>query len=480
MTLEASTAGQSSSTWWATVTSISPLRVRRDGYLDDLAISPQSLVPDLAVGDRVLCQRHFWSVVILGSAGSSRVLYLDAQIYGVSATNSDNRAALVSALTEAVARGAALRLPPGTLAVTGDLVVDQDHLDISGHGDATRLAFTGGGLIVDGSSSAYASRWSIRDLRITRAGTAGPALHFRGGGSGTGVIRWYVSNVHVEASTGHGLLIEGSYIGSFHGCHWRGCVTGVEIRPETVTGVVSGNLISFHGGEIQGNTNAMAMTGVAGVWLYGVGIEGNTSTGLNIGANPRNVGVYGSYFEGNGGYDIRIGSAATTGKVITVHNSYFADAGKGKTYSILVERGLGVDLDGLNFNGYGTNVPVLVQEAAVNQVSGRVGDLQTNGTAPVIDYGSNRLLKNKYSMRVAATLSYSAIAAGGSATTTVTVTGASVGDDAQVATVGQGPAGALVYRAWVSAADTVTVQCINAGTSTTGTLSVSASVRVWR
>ena len=61
--------GRPSDDWhWATVTAISPLRVRLDGEATALPITPDTLVAGLAVGARVWCQIHGRRLVIVGQA----------------------------------------------------------------------------------------------------------------------------------------------------------------------------------------------------------------------------------------------------------------------------------------------------------------------------------------------------------------------------------------------------------------------------
>lgn len=71
-------------------------------------------------------------------------------------------------------------------------------------------------------------------------------------------------------------------------------------------------------------------------------------------------------------------------------------------------------------------------------------------------YGAMPLLTRDV-LRAQATLDYPSIAAGASADLTVTVPGAAVGDDV-VVSYDSTPTTALITRAWVSAADTVTVR----------------------
>lgn len=58
-----------SSWWWATVTSAAPLRIRRDGEVAALPVTPDTLKAGLVVGDRVYCHRSGQAVVIIGRSG---------------------------------------------------------------------------------------------------------------------------------------------------------------------------------------------------------------------------------------------------------------------------------------------------------------------------------------------------------------------------------------------------------------------------
>lgn len=56
---------------WATVTTVTPLRIRLDGDTDPLPVTPDSLVKpaNLAVGVRVWVQSYRKRVYVLGAAG---------------------------------------------------------------------------------------------------------------------------------------------------------------------------------------------------------------------------------------------------------------------------------------------------------------------------------------------------------------------------------------------------------------------------
>jgi hypothetical protein len=56
---------------WAVVTSVTPLLIRYDGQTEAIAGTPDRIVTDLAIGDRVWCQRIHRRDIILGRAGGT-------------------------------------------------------------------------------------------------------------------------------------------------------------------------------------------------------------------------------------------------------------------------------------------------------------------------------------------------------------------------------------------------------------------------
>ena len=81
-------------------------------------------------------------------------------------------------------------------------------------------------------------------------------------------------------------------------------------------------------------------------------------------------------------------------------------------------------------------------------------------------------------LRATATLDFPSVATTASATLTVTATGADVGDDVQV--FPDAPVAGLVYMAWVSAADEITVRVTNVTGSSIDAASASYRVIVWK
>lgn len=90
-------------------------------------------------------------------------------------------------------------------------------------------------------------------------------------------------------------------------------------------------------------------------------------------------------------------------------------------------------------------------------------------------YGAQPLLARDH-LRGSATLDFPSVAAAGATTLTITVKGAAVGDACWVG-FRAAPTSGLIYSAWVSAADTVTVRVQNV---TAGAVDAASAVYdVW-
>lgn len=143
---------------------------------------------------------------------------------------------------------------------------------------------------------------------------------------------------------------------------------------------------------------------------------------------------------------------------------YFAAAGShfvgkgdaGFAGSIL---GLGVDSGaGVYITKSGNNI--LLSPAATAAYVGTTNLVATNLTTSAMTIGGGAAITAYRS--ATATLNFASILASGSEDLTITVTGAAVGDTVTLGLPATVLAGA-VFNAWVSAADTVTVRCNNAG-----------------
>jgi len=410
-----------------------------------------------------------------------------AEDYGTSS------AQVLAAAAAAKAAGRGLYFAPGAYAITGDLVVDWDDACLVGpDGTAAVLNFTSGGLVIDGSST-WRFRTTLSNLTINRAGTAGPAWDLKGGGASKGATRGHFSNIRVESSTGDALKVDGSYTHTFVGCYLRGAsAKGLNVVADPIAGTVFGNALTFVGGEIQGNAKAVELTSSQCVTFVGTAIEGNTQ-GVELIDNARNTMFLNCYIEANGAgvndYDLKVGTTTScTGLV--VKGGFWNDASIGKGRSINLIRAIGVEIDEVQFAGFGTNSPVSVNEASGGAVLGEAGrNCATNGSAAVVNLngatqfnrstlGQNPSAPILKHLKASATLDFPSIAVQSSANLTMTVTGAAVGDDCFV-TLNGTPAAGLDYIAWVSATDTVTVRAMNVSSAAVDAAAATFRVHVW-
>jgi hypothetical protein len=390
------------------------------------------------------------------------------------------------ALADAVAGSRSAFFNGGTFNITGNLSITDDNMTLHGSGDNTFLDFAGGGLIIDGTSG-FTTETHLRDLSLRRTGAAGPALRYKGAGSGTGAAHFAATNVRVRSSTGEGLLVDGSYIGTFTGCYFMSSATGIKITADSGAGDVYGNALTFSGGETQGCAVAANLSNPLGVNFFGHTFEGSTTSGVELPAGAYATGFYGCYFEANAGWDVKVGTTANCYNV-PIYGCVFLDGPTGKTNSIIAVRARALPIEGCTFNGYG-GAPVKIQEASAGLVSGHVqncwdgtgGDLVDLGGATLFNrsflghYGSTGIQRHLAGSGV---LDFGSIASHTGADLTMTVTGAATGDDVTVHTTNL-EAGIMPY-AWVSAANTVTVRLMNYTASAIDPVARTFRVRVWR
>jgi hypothetical protein len=434
------------------------------------------------------------------SAAAAVQIVLNVKDYGAVGDGvADDTAEIQAAITAAAAAGGTVYIPAGTYKITSDVTVTSGSIVIRGAGYGSFLAFTDGGLKYDGTGG-YLTEVGLHDLRIRRWGVvvAGPALRFAGGGSSSGVAHFNVSDVTVQGSTAECLLIDGSYIGTFTGCYFTGGVTGIKIAPNAGSGAVTGNNISFFGGETQGCGTAASIDTALGVNFYGHAFEGSTTAGVDLFGNAYGCGFYGCYWEGNAGYDLRVGNSGSIGPIgLNVHGGSALNAGSGKANSFKLISGQGINIRGVGFNTYSAE-PITVNEASAGAVTGQARDNSHNGSAggaTVVLNGATKFnttiigqndatasvpgtpltLHKQYTI----TSDVASVAANSTLDTALTATGVAVGDDVTVHLNSSLEAG-LMCHAVATATDTITLRVANVTTGAINPASRSWRFRVWR
>lgn len=418
-----------------------------------------------------------------------------------------NDAAVRAAFAEAASSGRALHFTNGDFTVTGNITVTT-RIELLGDGYTSRLLFTDGGLILD-ATTAYILHPKIRDLRIRRIGTvAGPALHLKGAGV-YGVARITAYNVHLSSPAGNtsqmsnagdALLIEGSYLGYFHGCYFEEAQYGIRgiVSVGDATGV---NSICFYGGEANGNRYGWQIDRPAGVSFYGFATEGNYAGGGRVTGVARGFTYHGGYFELNQGPDIEVDCNAGGGGITIEGNVFFTNGGV-KTESILLKRGR-VAVNHNHFNSLSSAVAIRVNEGS-SPVSGEARNNMRDDDGTVIAYTAGGASFNitplgkltkatstissgtptaeagiEFVRKVSAPLDFPSIPANSEASLTVSVPGAVTTDDCSVSSsiLEDG----LVLKSWgVTAADTVTIRLRNVTAAAIDPSARTYRVRVWR
>ena len=361
-----------------------------------------------------------------------------------------NRAALLAAIAFFTTGNATIHFPPGKweIASGADIVIQTQDMTIIGAGAATHVELDGCALKWDAvAAGTHLFRCGIKDLNISRIGTAGAVIHLNGD-SNMGVSRFGISNVHIlgsSSNSGDGLLAQGAWSSYWCGGSVSGCLNGIYAK--MAVGGSSANAWDFDGLEIQGNVNGMRLDSIVGVNLRTT-IEGNSHYGILAENNVRSLNVAG-YFEKNGstlgasGRDILIGDTAYSGTKNTGYGSriwgYFSDAGAGKKCAIEITRQNDFKIeDATVFVGYNQGgVMINPEGGAIARVNGKVGMARLISGTPeiIIDsagaaYGGNQVKPDAASAIKTYSLTFDPpnATSGATATLAVTATGVKSGD----------------------------------------------------
>lgn len=296
-------------------------------------------------------------------------------------------------------------IPPGTFHFEGDIIAPYNSI-IRGSGYLSEIVINNGGLIYpDGE------KFTLKDFRLKRTGSVGPALDILA--EGYGWRRFYMSNVHVLGSTGTGMRFKEGWIGTVINAVVQECNIGVEISRGEIYGA-SANSLNFYGGEFQANMIGLKAYGVKGLNFFGTCIEGNKLYGVHFQGSMRDVVFYGAYFEANGtahgGKEIFLDTAYPDA---SPYNIRFDGGGflRGSlgTFDVFDIRG-GKNIvisDGVSFYGYqDARDPIIkVTEKYPRHTTGYVGavlgnfkELMSNdtlayGKSRVMSYGINKDFK---------------------------------------------------------------------------------------
>lgn len=295
-----------------------------------------------------------------------------------------------------VGDGVRLALATGAqMNVTGDLLVGGDHAGVAGTGHGSFLNFVDGGLRLDATEATGAGRRIdypyVRQVRVRRRGTPGPAVEVAGDGHGRHQFpnRWSISDLIVTGSSGDGLAMRGTILGTVVNPYLRHCLSGVGllVDRDRFAGSQSANAVTVVGGEIQGNRVGVRLVNCAGASFQGTAIEGNQE-GCDLPETSRGVTFDGCYFEHNYGYDLRMGTVSS-GYSIKATNCLFYNEGAGKDHAVLVGSVRGFRAEGCTFVGYHAE-PIKVTSAwARGHAAGLGNQILPEGDVALVDHGGH-------------------------------------------------------------------------------------------
>lgn len=405
---------------------------------------------------------------------SSLGLEIDARLYGVVADGStDDAPGLNAAIAAAKVQGGAVVLPIGKMRCESDVVIDGDFVGLQGHWNASWLEFDGASLIVDPVASAdpgfegkSLTGWFLHNLRVSRIGTAGPAVVIDGDDAGGSnfrdATRWSIQNLHIKGSTGNGLEMYRTYLGTVLNLFVRECAgTGLVIDGKPATADVAVNAVGFFGGEIQDNGKAATLKNLKGVGFHSFTIEGNDEgVDLEIGSGITFDNIY---LEANEMYDFRIGAGAfaTPVRNITFSGCRFTT---NNTIQLPVAidawRAENLHVTNCFFDWYATAAISRTNATTATSVSGTFDHLTlgSNGAQVFCEDENASFHQDPEEAVLLAELTWDApeIGVGLSASTTTTVTGATFGDFVEVSASG-GVGGIPPPLGMVDSADTVRI-----------------------
>lgn len=295
----------------------------------------------------------------------------DIRRYGATTAAADNSTAINAAISVNAAGGNEVFIPGGSWTSTSDINILSNTL-IRGSGEESHLIMSGCKIHADGpTAGTFITGWAIRNIQCSRTGAAGPVIHLEGGESSDDPIRFCLDDIYISGSTGTGLYMQSTYIGDIVSPLIRGCVTGVVFENKTA---VAANAISFFGGEIQNNTTGMTMNDCNGIQFFGTVIEGNSGGGLDIRRRCAATGLYNTWFEGNGSFDVRVGNDATSprqSQVLNIQGGLMSDGSSGKDHGIILESCAGVNIENVYHTGYTVSL-VANDQAGAGSVRGIV------------------------------------------------------------------------------------------------------------
>lgn len=395
--------------------------------------------------------------------------------YGADDTGVADSAAEIQAAIDAceAAGGGVVYFPAGVYQVSASgLTVDSDDVKLMGQGRrASTISLVGQSLTFDATLASKAS-CSIERLSVARSGVAGSAVHLSGDeGSGHTVEDFVMTEVEV-ISTGVCLELTGVKDLSLRACIFDGGTYGIQAADSTDVPV---NGLGMTDCVIDGCAIGMELEGAKNVTIHGGAIKNPTNEAIRIVDRCVAVNVNGTSITSSAGTDplIRAGvtglGAPTNSSLLLLDGINYNDDGGLRTYAVELSRIEGVTVRSCRSFGGGLTHQLNNNPEVANSVSGDAAGIITPSHAAINNADSNfgLVAGNPFeelclSLKAAIFTAGTTINDAATATDSVTVTGAEIGDWA-LASLGNTSflfAGCNI-TAYVKAAGTVEVHIHN-------------------
>jgi hypothetical protein len=377
--------------------------------------------------------------------------------------SNDDTSAIIATIAALPAHGGVVYFPPGVFRVTSTITIDGAARPViiqgSGqgtNGSSTRILWVGGASPVFVVPATGPAGMGFRDLMIDNAGTGTIAIQVDGVNSFTTKhVLIYPQVPFSDCGIALGTTVN-VVNAALHDTMIRDCVIGM--RADGVGSHIYGVGFRCVQNSAAGLVLGTASKTVDSAHFYGGTFEGKAgSTAVRV-VRVRNASFDGAYFEhGGAGYAIDIPSTAVLAWAISVNGCFFAgnDGSGPSTHAININLGHArLSVRDSYFVGY-ANPSYMVRNQASGRLSLRDNDGDTTGMAATTSYtnvtstgnygnpaGNEPDRVNPFAIgtgaRIAGHLSGTAVwnppslAVGTSATTTVAVPGAAVGDTVTV------------------------------------------------
>jgi len=427
----------------------------------------------------------------------------------------DDQVQINQAIASLPATGGQVVLSDGTFNIASSILIENDNVTLVGAGAGQRSGATQIGigtrlLAVSGITTAIVKVQRVADDRpvygvLLRDFTVDGALL---GSAVDGILfranRAHIDHVHVHKATGSGVRVHGNvswdtYDTTLSYVHVGDCSDSGIFLDDNGTDVHVANCLLYnnnYGIRLQGSSAQVTACHLYDSTTNNVFFDGGGSRTKIVGCKIEGAGQHGINIDStNGGYsDIQIIGNGLSSNGDSANNTYDhiiiqGPSGNGVARTQIVGNSLGTKSGVANKVRYGINMSSTASQATViignsfgpspfylsgsthQLVTGPIND-GSSGSFPVYIHSNAGVATDQAST----TWDPASVASGAATSTTVTLTGAAIGDPIQ-ATFSQAVPAGVMLGANVTATDTVTVTLANLSGSSQDLASGTVRVR---